>query len=153
MWSWSRSCTATAAYPLRTAFAARGDITTTQFFLRCSRGAGFGDNRCEIHVTPRIQVPDDAIAAFCRRWKVVEFAFFGSVLRDDFGPASDVDVLVAFAPGAAHTLFDLVRMEDELQAMFGRKVDLVTRRAIERGASAWHRDAILGSLAHVALAS
>lgn len=99
-------------------------------------------------MTPRIPVPEAAITDFCRRWKVTEFALFGSVLRDDFGPDSDVDVLVSFAPDAEHTLFDLVRMEDALREIFGRKVDLVTRRAVER-ANAWSREAVLTTLAHV----
>ena len=80
---------------------------------------------------------------------MTEFAFFGSVLRDDFGPDSDVDVLVSFAPAARHGLFDLVRMEDELRATFGRDVDLVTRRAVERSTNAWRRQSVLGALAHV----
>jgi predicted nucleotidyltransferase len=104
-------------------------------------------------MTPRVPIPAAAIADFCRRWKVTEFALFGSVLRDDFGPDSDVDVLVSFSPEARHTLFDLVRMEDELREAFGRRVDLVTRRAVERSTNAWRRDAILGSLAHVGHAS
>ena len=80
---------------------------------------------------------------------MTEFAFFGSVLRDDFGPDSDVDVLVSFAPAARHGLFDLVRMEDELRATFGRDVDLVTRRAVERSTNVWRRQSVLGALAHV----
>lgn len=104
-------------------------------------------------MTPRLTIPERAIADFCRKWQVTEFALFGSVLRDDFGPDSDVDVLVAFAPEARHSLFDLVHMEDELRGIFGRDVDLVTRRAVERGTNAWRRQSILGSLAHVALAS
>ena len=103
--------------------------------------------------TPRIAIPHEAISEFCRRWQVTEFALFGSVLRDDFGPESDIDVLVAFSPQAAHSLFDLVRMEDELRAVFGRRVDLVTRRAVERTTNAWRRSSILGSLRHVAQAS
>ena len=103
--------------------------------------------------TPRIAIPHEAITAFCQRWKISEFALFGSVLRDDFGPDSDVDVLVSFAPEAEYSLFDLVHMEDELRNIFGRNVDLVTRRAVERTTSAWRRQAILGSLAHVPLAS
>ena len=79
---------------------------------------------------------------------MTEFAFFGSVLRDDFGPDSDVDVLVSFAPAARHGLFDLVRMEDELRATFGRDVDLVTRRAVERSTNVWRRQSVLGALAH-----
>ena len=87
-------------------------------------------------MSPRLPIPEAAIAAFCRKWQVTEFAFFGSVLRDDFGPDSDVDVLVSFAPAARHSLFDLVRMEDELRTVFGRDVALVTRRAVERGTNA-----------------
>jgi len=67
------------------------------------------------------------LAEFCRRWKVTELALFGSVLRDDFGPGSDVDVLVSFAPDAGWNLFDLVEMQEELKAIFGREVDLVER--------------------------
>jgi predicted nucleotidyltransferase len=104
-------------------------------------------------MTPRVPIPEAAIADFCHRWQVTEFALFGSVLREDFGPDSDIDVLVSFTPDAKHSLFDLVRMEDALSEIFGRKVDLVTRRAVERSANAWSREAILGSLAHVALAS
>ena len=104
-------------------------------------------------MTPRLPIPERAISDFCRKWQITEFALFGSVLRDDFGPESDVDVLVSFAPGARHSLFDLVHMEDELRAIFGRHVDLVTRRAVERGTNAWRRQAILDSLAHVGLAS
>jgi hypothetical protein len=81
-------------------------------------------------MTPRIPVPLDAVNDVCRRWQVTEFALFGSVLRDDFGPDSDVDVLVAFSPEARHSLFDLVRMEDELRAIFGRRVDLVTDKSL-----------------------
>lgn len=104
-------------------------------------------------MTPRLPRPEAAIAEFCRRWAITEFALFGSVLRDDFGPDSDIDVLVSFAPGVRHSLFDLVHMEDELRAIFGRHVDLVTRRAIERSTNEWRRNTILGSLAHVAFAS
>ncbi|MHB8766043.1 MAG: nucleotidyltransferase family protein [Deferrisomatales bacterium] len=73
----------------------------------------------------RIRPDAQAIRQFCSRWKVTEFSLFGSVLRDDFGPDSDVDVLVSFAPDAHRGLFDLVAMEEELKALFGRKVDLV----------------------------
>lgn len=104
-------------------------------------------------MSPRIPIPHNAITDFCQRWQVTEFALFGSVLRDDFGPDSDVDVLVAFSAEAKHSLFDLVRMEDQLRAIFGRQVDLVTRRAVERTANEWRRQSILGSLLHVAQAS
>jgi predicted nucleotidyltransferase len=80
---------------------------------------------------PRIPIPREQIAEFCRRWKITEFALFGSVLRDDFRPDSDVDVLVTFAPEAGHSLFDFVTMEDELVEIFGRKVDLVEKEAVQ----------------------
>jgi len=72
-----------------------------------------------------IDVPDDQITDFCRRWKVTQLALFGSVLRADFRLDSDVDVLVSFQPDAQVSLFDLGAMQQELEAMFGRHVDLV----------------------------
>ena len=71
-------------------------------------------------------IDSDEIAAFCRRWHIAEFSLFGSVLRDDFGPESDVDVLVAYAPDAAWSLWDHLDAQQELSALFGREVDLVT---------------------------
>jgi len=76
------------------------------------------------------QVDRDRIAAFCRKWRIVEFALFGSALRDDFGPDSDIDVLVTFAEDAPWSLFDIVDMRDELRELFGREVDLVEKRAL-----------------------
>ena len=96
-------------------------------------------------MTARIAIPSDGIAAFCKRWQVVELALFGSVLRDDFGPESDIDVLVAFGEGARHTLFDMVEMEEELKAIFGRDVDLTERAGIEQSRNHIRRKAILRS--------
>lgn len=79
---------------------------------------------------PRIAVPMDRIKAFCAKWQVREFALFGSVLRDDFGPRSDVDVVVSFQPQAAWSLWDLSEMEDELEAVFGRPVDLIEKEGL-----------------------
>lgn len=87
----------------------------------------------------------EELRGFCRRWHVTEFALFGSVLRDDFDQASDVDVLLSFAPGTKVTLFDMVAMQDELQAIAGRDVHLLSRHAIERSRNALRRDAILSS--------
>jgi predicted nucleotidyltransferase len=92
-----------------------------------------------------IEIPTDKITDFCQRWKITEFALFGSVLRDDFRSDSDVDILVTFDPDAHRTLFDLVDMQDELEVMFGRKVDLVSRRGIERSRNYLRRKAILNS--------
>jgi uncharacterized protein len=92
-----------------------------------------------------IDIPRDQIADFCRRWKIAELALFGSVLRDDFRPDSDVDVLVTFAADAQWSLFDHVDMEDELKEILGRPVDLVNRRGIERSRNPFRRKAILES--------
>ena len=77
-----------------------------------------------------IQLPQDAIEAFCRRWQITEFALFGSVLRSDFGPDSDVDVLVRFRPDVMRRYADAVAMENELADIFGRDVELVDYRSI-----------------------
>ena len=78
-----------------------------------------------------LKISRDRIAEFCRRWKITEFALFGSVLRDDFRPDSDIDVLVAFMPGASWRFYDLISMKEELESMFGRPVDLVEKRLVE----------------------
>jgi predicted nucleotidyltransferase len=92
-----------------------------------------------------IDIPSDKIAGFCEKWGIQEFAFFGSVLRDSFSSSSDIDVLVTFHENAKTTLFDIVRMENELTELFGRKVDLVSRRGIESSRNYLRRDAILSS--------
>jgi hypothetical protein len=78
----------------------------------------------------RVQVPGEVIAEFCRRWKVSEFGLFGSVLREDFDPDSDIDVLISFAPDARWSLFEWLEMIDELKRFFGREVHLVSRAAL-----------------------
>jgi len=90
-----------------------------------------------------IEMPKEQIAHFCRKWKIVELSLFGSVLRDDFRPDSDVDVLVTFSPDADWSLLDHMAMEEDMSAMLGRKVDLVTRKAIERSENYIRRKAIL----------
>lgn len=93
----------------------------------------------------RIDIPAAELATICARWQIVELSLFGSVLRDDFRPDSDVDLLVRFAPGARHTLFDMTRIEDDFSRLFGRSVDLVERPAIENGRNPLRRRAILDS--------
>ena len=90
-------------------------------------------------------IPRQAITEYCLKWQITEFSLFGSVLRQDFGPDSDVDVLVRFAPDARHSLFDMVRMRDELKEILGREVDLVSRRGIEASRNHLRRKAILES--------
>lgn len=90
-----------------------------------------------------IPLPRAAIEDFCRRWRIAELSLFGSILGEDFGPESDVDVLVTFAADARWTLFDVGDMEEELAALVGRQVDLVSRRALERSENWIRRRAIL----------
>ena len=94
---------------------------------------------------PKIEIPKDKLADFCRRWKITELALFGSIVRDDFKPDSDVDMLVTFTPEAEWSLLDHVLMEEELGQIFGRRVDLVTRRAVENSPNWIRRKAILQS--------
>jgi predicted nucleotidyltransferase len=94
---------------------------------------------------PKIHIPREQIIEFCQHWKITEFSLFGSVLRDDFGPVSDVDVLVTFADDAQWSLLDHVDMQDELKEILGRNVDLVSRRGIERSRNKLRRKEILES--------
>ncbi len=79
----------------------------------------------------QIDLDPERLADFSRRHRVFELAVFGSALRDDFDSDSDVDVLVTFMPGAEVSLFDLVDMADELQALVGRRVDLVPKQGLK----------------------
>ena len=97
----------------------------------------------------RIDLPVEKIREFCKKWKIQEFALFGSVLREDFRPDSDIDILVTFSEEAKHTLFDLVHMENELKEIFGREVDIVSRRGIETSRNYIRRNAILNSAEEV----
>ena len=92
-----------------------------------------------------VDIDQEQLAAFCRRWKVKEFSLFGSVLRHDFRADSDVDVLVDFTEDADWSLLDIVAMKQELEAAFGRHVDLLTRRAVEQSPNWIRRRAILDS--------
>jgi predicted nucleotidyltransferase len=94
---------------------------------------------------PRIPIDRDKIAAFCQKWKITELSLFGSVLRDDFRPDSDVDVLVTFAPDSHFSLFDVLHAENELAELLERKVDLVERIAVEQSANYISRKLILNS--------
>ncbi len=81
----------------------------------------------------KIRVPKEKLATFCQRHHIRKLAFFGSVLRDDFTPESDIDVLVEFEPGARVGLFDLYDMEQELSRLLGgKKVDMNTPRSLSK---------------------
>lgn len=79
----------------------------------------------------QVDMPIDKINTFCKKWQITEFAVFGSVIREDFTPSSDIDVLVTFDENTSYTLFDLINMNYELEDIVGRKVDLLTRYSVE----------------------
>jgi predicted nucleotidyltransferase len=92
-----------------------------------------------------IALPQKEIADFCRRWQINELALFSSVLRADFGPDSDLDVLVTFAPEADWSLFDHGRMEEALSQLLNRESDLLSRQAVERSHNKLRRQEILNT--------
>jgi hypothetical protein len=92
-----------------------------------------------------IELPINKIAEFCHQWQVIEISLFGSVLRDDFRPDSDIDVMVQFHPDAHPTFSTLDQMEAELKTIFQREVDLITRQGIEASRNYLRRHEILSS--------
>ena len=106
--------------------------------------AGQGECAKQAHAKA-VAVSSEELAAFCERWRIVELAFFGSVLRDDFGPHSDVDVLARFHPEVKHSLMGLVTVQEELSRVLGREVDLHEHTAVERSRNFIRRRAILES--------
>jgi predicted nucleotidyltransferase len=92
-----------------------------------------------------IELPGDILAAFCSKWDLRTLEVFGSVLREDFRPDSDIDVLVTFDSSYRPTLFEFIAMQDELQEILGRKVDLLTRHSIEASRNPYRRRSILDS--------
>ena len=92
-----------------------------------------------------LALPMDVLADFCRRWKITRLELFGSALRDDFGPDSDLDFLATFAPDARWTLFDHFHMENELVKLLGREVDILTRDAVEENRNWITREEILST--------
>lgn len=96
-------------------------------------------------VQAQIDLPMDAIAAFCQRWQISELALFGSALRPDFRPDSDIDLLVTYAPQAHRSLDGQIQMQAEIEAILGRRVDLVNRKSVERSPNYLRRRNILES--------
>ncbi len=88
----------------------------------------------------RVLLDQDALAAFCRKWRIRELSLFGSAIREDFGPESDLDFLVSFEPEAGWDLFDLITMKDELESHFERRIDLVEKEALR---NPWRKYEIL----------
>lgn len=90
-----------------------------------------------------IEIPDSVIAAFCDRWKITQIEAFGSALRDDFRPDSDIDLLVTFEEGAHISVFDIARMQLQMEKLTGRPVDVVERASIEQSRNPFRRNSIL----------
>src|SRR5687767_12858583 len=93
----------------------------------------------------QLAIPYRELADFCRRWAITELALYGSALRPDFSPDSDLDLLVTYGNDVRWSLLDMVRMEEELSVILGRKVDLVSRRGVEQSPNWIIRREILGS--------
>ena len=87
-----------------------------------------------------VQLDREALAAFCRKWRIKQLSIFGSAIRDDFGPESDLDFLVSFEPGAPLDIDRLLDMKEELEVRYGRPVDLVEKEALR---NPWRRHEIL----------
>ena len=96
-------------------------------------------------ILTRLHVTNEQIAAFCRKWQITRFELFGSALRDDFDDESDVDVLVCFQEGSPQGLSELMSMEEELQTLFERHVDVIERRLVETSRNWVRRRNILQS--------
>lgn len=100
----------------------------------------------------KFQLPQQALTEFCQRWKIKELYFFGSVLRENFRPDSDIDVMVTFQTDAAWGLLEFVRMKRELKTVLGREVDLITKKSVEESHNWIRRQEILGTAQSVYVA-
>ena len=96
-------------------------------------------------ISQKLGITDAELEDFCLRWNILELSLFGSALRDDFRPDSDVDLLVRYGAAAKRSLIDHIRAEDELTELLGRKVDLSTRTGVESSKNWIIRERILGS--------
>lgn len=81
-------------------------------------------------VKERLKASPSQIADFCQRWNIIELALFGSILRDDFRPDSDIDILASFSPNTSWNIFDLMQMQEQLESMLGRTVDLTQKQQL-----------------------
>ncbi len=91
-------------------------------------------------MSPHVNINREQIIIFCQKRKISELSFFGSVLRDDFTQDSDIDILVEFFSNSGWSLYEWIDMQQELETMFNRKVDLVSKKGIR---NPYRRKAIL----------
>ncbi len=104
----------------------------------------------DAHQRKELEMPEDLLSRrqnelkdFCDRWKIVKLELFGSALREDFSAKSDFDFLVTFAKDAKWSLFDFFKMQDEMEKVLKRKVDLFTRRSVEQSTNPYRKKEIL----------
>jgi uncharacterized protein len=101
------------------------------------------------NVYRRLNLTPEEVAEFCQKWQIVELALFGSILRDDFringDDPSDIDLLYVLAKSSKHSLFDIINMREELEILCKRKVDLVSKNAIQQSRNWLRRQDILSS--------
>lgn len=90
-----------------------------------------------------IAIPEETIRSFCKKWNIHSFSFYGSIMRDDFRPGSDIDVMIEFSPEDRTSVLDMGAMQEELEALFSRNVDLVERKSIEQSENYIRRKGIL----------
>jgi len=90
-----------------------------------------------------IPIPEETIRVFCKKWNVRSFCFYGSIMRDDFRPDSDIDVMIDFSPNAEVSLRNMSAMQEELEALFSRKVDLADRTSVEQSENYIRRKSML----------
>ncbi|PSN16227.1 DNA polymerase subunit beta [filamentous cyanobacterium CCT1] len=93
----------------------------------------------------RLGVSPTQLVEFCEHWGISELSLFGSVLHDNFRDDSDVDLLITFAPHARKGLLTLAKMQNELETLLKRKVDLISKKSVERSHNSIRRQAILSS--------
>lgn len=91
----------------------------------------------------RLGATPESIAELCRKWRIVKLELFGSALRDDFRPDSDIDLLATFEPQVRWSAFRLHQAEREFEQLFGRRVEIISRRALERSQNKIRRNSIL----------
>ncbi|MGD1866442.1 MAG: nucleotidyltransferase family protein [Phormidesmis sp.] len=99
----------------------------------------------EAKIYSRLGITKARLLSYCYRWQVAELSFFGSILTENFKETSDIDVLVSYLPTAKRGLIEKITMKEELEELTGRKVDLVSKQAVERSRNWIRRSNILGT--------
>jgi len=101
-------------------------------------------NEPELRIANRhMAIPEETIRAFCKKWKIRSFCFYGSIMRDDFRPDSDIDVMIEFFPDDKTSLPDMSAMQEELEALFSRNIDLADRKSVEQSENYIRRKGML----------